>query len=73
MAARDIASSNTSPTGEELYRCLMKCVKTEHIAGIQRIGSLWRIYLTEHEERVKLIVNDLFLRGVTVPVPLCMT
>ena len=68
VATKDIPPSSTPPTGEELYCSLMKCVNTEHIAGIQRIGSLWRIYLTEHDDRVKVIVNGILLRGVTVPV-----
>lgn len=68
IAARDIPASKNPPTGEELYCCLMKTVKGENIAGIQRIGSLWRIYLSEHDERVKVIVNGLCLRGVNVPV-----
>ena len=70
VAVRDIPSSTSKPppTGEEFYYSLMKCVKTEHISGIQRIGSLWRIYLSNHEERVKVIVNGLFIRGATVPV-----
>ena len=70
VAVRDIPSSTSKapPTGEEFYYSLMKCVKTEHISGIQRIGSLWRIYLSDHEERVKVIVNGLFIRGATVPV-----
>ena len=36
--------------------------------GVQRIGSLWRIYLNSHDNRVKLITKGLEVRGTTVPV-----
>ena len=54
--------------GEELYLALSKHLKTECIHGIQRIGSLWRIYINQQNERVKLITSGLHLNNTTVPV-----
>ena len=68
VMAKDIPSTNTPLTGEQVYISLMKTVKSEHIAGIQRIGALWRLYLSEREDRVKLIINGLCIHGVNVAV-----
>lgn len=55
-------------TGEELYIALAKGGKRDKIAGIQRIRSLWRIYLTCPKERIRLISNGLGVRGAIAPV-----
>lgn len=68
ILAKDIPATNTTLTGENVYISLMKTVNTEHIAGIQRIGALWRLYLSEQEDRVKLIVNGLSINDVNVVV-----
>ena len=68
VLVKDIPTTNNPLTGEQMYISLMKTVQSEKIAGIQRIGALWRLYLSEREDRVKLIVNGLCIHGVNVPV-----
>ena len=54
--------------GEDLYCALSKQIKTDKIMGIQRIGSLWRIYLQCQEDRIKLISSGLQFRNTVIPV-----
>ena len=68
IQARDFPPSDKLVTGEELYCALSKCVAFDNITGIQRIGSLWRIYLSRHEDRVKLITQGLHFRSAVIPV-----
>ena len=70
IQSRDVPSRNAQMyvTGEELYLALIKSVNRQCVTGIQRTGSLWRIYLNSHEARVKLISNGLMLRDTTIPV-----
>ena len=55
-------------TGEEIYIGLAKTVHLDSICGIQEIRSLWRIYLSSQEARVKLITDGLELRGALTPI-----
>ena len=68
VKTRDFPPSDKTVTGEELYFALSKCVASENITGIQKIGSLWRIYLSRHEDRVKLITQGLHIRSAVIPV-----
>ena len=69
IQARDVPRSDTTYiTGEEVYLSLSRSIDRHCITGIQRIGSLWRIYANSHEARVKLISNGLVIRNTTIPV-----
>ena len=68
IQVRDFPPSDKMVTGEELYCALSRCVAFENIAGIQKIGALWRIYLGRHEDRVKLITQGLQIRSSVIPV-----
>lgn len=70
VQARDIPVSNNNnmPTGEEFYYALSKSVANDAIVGIQRIGSLWRIYVGTQEDRVRLITSGLQMRQTVLPV-----
>ena len=64
-----VKNSEKKPlTGEELYVALVKTVPIEHICGIQEIRSLWRIYLSSQDERIKVISSGIDLRGSFTPV-----
>ena len=66
--ARDVPNKDTAISGEELYCALSKNITSDNIIGIQRIGSLWRIYLNSHDDRVKLITHGLNLRETVISV-----
>lgn len=68
VQARDVPNKENPISGEELYCTLSHTVTSDNIIGIQRIGSLWRIYLNSHEDRVKIITNGLKLRETVIPV-----
>ena len=36
--------------------------------GIQQIRNLWRIYLTNHDDRVRVITDGFVIRGAVAPV-----
>ena len=65
---KDIPQGAAPISGEQIYIALTKTVPNDDIMVVQRIGSLWRIYLNSHESRVRLITNGLEVRGITVPV-----
>ena len=54
--------------GEELYLSLAHAVKTDNIEGIQQIRSIWRIYLKTQDDRVRLIMDGLPIRGAVAPI-----
>lgn len=53
---------------EEMYKSLSKSVHTKDIHGIQKIGGLWRLYVVERENRIKLITEGLQIRDTSVRV-----
>lgn len=68
IQARDAPRKDTYITGEELYIALTRSIDRHYVTGIQRIGSLWRIYVNSHDARVRLIANGLVIRDTTIPV-----
>ena len=68
VQSRDAPRRDSYITGEELYIALTHSVDRHCITGVQRIGSLWRIYVNNHEARVRLISNGLVIRNTTIPV-----
>ena len=65
----DIRNSTTRfVSGEEIFIALTKVVTKDNVCGIQQIRSLWRIYLSSQEERIRLISDGLELRGASTPV-----
>ena len=53
---------------QEMYKAVSKSVNTKDIQGVQRIGGLWRLYITERENRIKLITQGLQIRDTSVRV-----
>lgn len=52
----------------ELYKAISNRIVASHISGLQRVGGLWRIYLDNVEDKVKLMAEGVPLRGKTIPV-----
>ena len=50
----------------EIYKSLAEIVSVDNILGIQRVGSLWRLYIQDTVNRVKLLAGGVSLRGKTV-------
>ncbi|KAK3085708.1 hypothetical protein FSP39_007598 [Pinctada imbricata] len=65
---------NTKPPKEhwlshvELYKAISLVIPSELIAGIQRVRSLWRIYVEEESARTALLTNSFILRGRSFPI-----
>ena len=54
-------------TNTEMYKTLAKDVPVEAILGIQRVGSLWRLYIEGIVNRLMLVSKGLNIRGKTIP------
>lgn len=55
-------------THTELYTALSEKVNASHITGLQRVRGLWRIYVDNLEDKVKLMTDGVPLRGKNIPV-----
>lgn len=55
-------------TNIEIYKTLSATVPVEDILGIQRVGTLWRLYIENVNNRVPLLSNGVSLRGVNIPI-----
>lgn len=55
-------------THEELYKAIATQIDETHITGLQRVRGLWRIYVDNLNDKVKLMADGVPLRGKTVPV-----
>ena len=53
---------------QEMYKALLKSVSSAKIMGIQRIGGLWRLYITEQSARIGLITNGMTIRDACISV-----
>ena len=53
-------------TNVELYKCLGAEVPFDAILGIQRAGSLWRLYIEDITNRVRLLSKGVSLRGMNI-------
>lgn len=51
----------------EIYKSLAEVVSVDNILGIQRVGSLWRLYIQDTVNRVLLMARGVSLRGKTIP------
>lgn len=52
----------------ELYNAISTRIDASHITGLQRVKGLWRIYLDNLNDKVKLMAEGVPLRGKTIPV-----
>lgn len=52
----------------EIYKTLSATVPVEDILGIQRVGTMWRLYIEKVNNRVPLLSNGVSLRGVNIPI-----
>ena len=52
----------------ELYKAISLRINPPHIKGLQRIGAMWRIYIDNLEDKVKLLAEGVPLRGKTIRV-----
>lgn len=55
-------------THTELYMALSDRIDSSHITGLQRVRGLWRIYVDNLVDKVKLMAEGVNLRGKTLPV-----
>ena len=55
-------------THSELYMALSDRIKSSHITGLQRVGGLWRIYVDNLQDKVKLMAEGVNLRVKTLTV-----
>ena len=53
---------------QEVYKALLKSVPSSQITGIQKIGGLWRLYITQQEARISLITRGLNVRDACIAV-----
>ena len=55
-------------SNEELYKTLLNHkIPAEAILGIQRVGSLWRLYIENVVNRVTLVGTGIMVKGVNIP------
>lgn len=54
-------------TNVELYKSLGAEIPVEAILGIQRAGSLWRLYIEDITNRIRLLSKGVSLRGMNIP------
>lgn len=52
----------------DVYSCAKDVVGVQNVIGCQRIGGLWRIYVSSVEDRIKLITKRLTIRNQLVNV-----
>lgn len=55
-------------THTELYMALSDRIDSSHITGLQRVRGLWRIYIDNLNDKVKLMAEGVNLRGKVLPV-----
>ena len=65
--ARDIIDFSTL-SEYEVYECAGNVLGPEKVTACQRIGGLWRTYVKNTEDRIKLISAKLTIRGQLVGV-----
>ena len=53
---------------EDMFKALGTAVPYKDIAGIQKIGSLWRLYIDNQANRIRLITEGLKIRNSVVQV-----
>ena len=51
----------------EVYQSLSDCIDSTHITGLQRVNGLWRVYLDNLEDKVKLLAIGVRIRGKVIP------
>lgn len=68
IQARDVPQRDAQLTGGDVYIALIRSVDRQVVRGVQRIGSLWRIYVNNHDARVRLISHGIVIRNTTIPV-----
>ena len=50
-----------------MYQALSECIRSTHISGLQRVNGLWRVYLDNLEDKVKLLAIGVKIRGKVIP------
>lgn len=53
---------------QEVYKALLKSVPSSKIMGIQKIGGLWRLYISQQDSRIELITSGLNIRDACIAV-----
>ncbi|XP_063952024.1 uncharacterized protein LOC129255706 [Lytechinus pictus] len=61
-------SKDNAVTSQEMYKALTKTFSFTKLRGIQKIGGLWRLYLSDQKSRIDLISKGLDLRNSCVTV-----
>ncbi|XP_071948811.1 uncharacterized protein [Antedon mediterranea] len=65
----DIRNKNEDYIKEEdIYFALTDVINCDNLIGTQKVKNLWRIYINDHGERVKVITSGLSIKGKQVTV-----
>ena len=66
---QDLGTDNNKHVpGYEIIKQIESVISTDKIDGIQRIGGLWRIYINNAEEKLKLMTQGFTFKGIAVRV-----
>ena len=61
-------SRDDQVSGYDVIKEIRSVVSEEAIEGIQRIGGLWRLYITSQDDRIKLLAQGFGYKGLSVTV-----
>ena len=50
----------------DMYEAVTEQIKPENVFGVQRIGMLWRIYVTNQQSRLALLTQNIVVGEQTV-------
>lgn len=65
-SGNDVCNIESKPlTDEKLYIAVKNMVSMDYIVWNHQMCNLWRIYLSRHEDRVRLITDGLVFRVAT--------
>jgi hypothetical protein len=52
----------------EMFKAIGQRIEVSHISGLQRVRGMWRIYIDNLDDKVKLMSDGIPLRGKIIPV-----
>ena len=66
---REVTLSNDNlVTSQEMYKAVVNSISATKVQGIQKIGGLWRLYISDRTSRLNLIISGLNIRNSCVNV-----
>ena len=61
-------SKDNFVTSQEMYKAVVNSISATKVQGIQKIGGLWRLYISDRTSRLNLITSGLNIRNSCVNV-----